>query len=193
MKYIKIFEDFDLDKFMENPEEFFHDDSRKDLVEGDYIKCYRGFGQVLNIGPIFAEVQLLDGQMNIVKVPIDNLVKITKEEAIEKKKNTYDSSKDLKSILDQISEYVDVLSTGDYLEDLKVKNPESAAEYLEEVLVEILSLSRKDPYISHYLDFSKLVNAVASVAHYAMDETEDESIKKRITSVLEKFYELASE
>ena len=191
MKHIKIYEDFDLDKFMENPEDFFHDDSRPEIEEGDYITCYRGTGQVLGMDRTFAEIQLFDGPKTIVKVPIENLTKITREEAKKMISNAADSRKELKNILDQVNRFSDAVeTTSDSGEEVISGNLESTLEYLEETLVEILTLVKKDPYTTQYQDYSNLVGFIARIAHYIMDQSPDPKIQDRTALVLDKFYEI---
>jgi len=191
LKHIKIYEDFDLDKFMENPEDFFHDDSRPEIEEGDYITCYRGTGQVLGMDRTFAEIQLFDGPKTIVKVPIENLTKITREEAKKMISNAADSRKELKNILDQVNRFSDAVeTTSDSGEEVISGNLESTLEYLEETLVEILTLVKKDPYTTQYQDYSNLVGFIARIAHYIMDQSPDPKIQDRTALVLDKFYEI---
>ena len=49
MKHLKIYEDFDLDKFLEDPEGNIHDDNDPEIGPGDWITSYRGVGLVLEM------------------------------------------------------------------------------------------------------------------------------------------------
>lgn len=191
LKHLRMFEDFDLDKFMESPEDFFHDDSSPEIEEGDYITCYRGTGQVLGMDKIFANVQLFDGPKTMVKVPIENLTKITKEEAKRMASQVVDSRKELKKILDQVNNFSDVVETTSDSGDEKISgNIESTLEYLEDILLEILNLIKKDPYTVQYQDYSNLVGTVAKISHFIIEQTGDHKIKDRASLILDKFYEL---
>lgn len=191
-KHIKMFEEFDLERFMASPEEYFHDDESPTIEEGDYVTSYRGTGQVLKLDPIFAQVQLFDGPKSLVKIPVENLTKIKKEEAVDFMKKTVDSRKDLKAILDQVQQYLESVETTSEEEEEKISgNLESTVDYLEEILVDILSLKRKDPYTTQYQDFYSLISLIASISHLAISQTEDRNLLKRITAVLDKFYEIS--
>ena len=60
MKYIKIYEDFDLDKFMQDPEaEFQKNEDNPEIEPGDYVTSYRGPGQVIDMDDNFTETFVL--------------------------------------------------------------------------------------------------------------------------------------
>ena len=70
MKYIKIYEDFDLDKFMQDPEsEFQKNEDNPEIEPGDYVTSYRGPGQVIDMDADFIKIELLDSSKKIVRVP----------------------------------------------------------------------------------------------------------------------------
>ena len=53
MKHVKLFEDFDLDKFLQDPDaEFAKNEDSPELEPGDYVDTYRGHGQLLSIDEI---------------------------------------------------------------------------------------------------------------------------------------------
>jgi hypothetical protein len=193
LKHIKIYEDFDLEKFMENPEEYFHDDSSKDVAEGDYVSSYRGTGQVLKIGPVFLEVQLLDGPSSIVKVPKDMVKKITKKEAIEISKALPNTKRELTQMSEQMRSFLDsVVEEDDDGNEVIKGNIDAAVNYLEEILVELIDLSNKDGYTSYYREFANLVSGVASLSHIIIESTDDNSIKSKVDNILDKFYEISN-
>ena len=61
MKHIRLYENFDLDAFMKDPDSYFHNDDSPEIEIGDYVSSYRGVGQVLNMEADFVKVQLIDG------------------------------------------------------------------------------------------------------------------------------------
>jgi hypothetical protein len=192
LKHIKIYEDFDLDKFMENPDEYFHDDSSKEVEEGDYVNSYRGTGRVLRIGPNFMEIQLLDGPSSIVKVPKDMVKKITKKEAIEISKSLPNTKKELDELANQMSSFIEnVVEEDDQGKEVIRGNIESAVKYLEDVLIDVIALLNKDGYTTLYNEYSRLVSSVASLAHTIIESTEDSEIQSKIDKILDKFYELS--
>ena len=71
MKYIKIYEDFDLDKFMQDPEaEFQKNEENPEIEPGDYVTSYRGPGQVIDMDDDFIKIELLISRINEVFVTI---------------------------------------------------------------------------------------------------------------------------
>jgi hypothetical protein len=194
MKHILLYENFDLDKFMENPDEFFHDDSSPEIEEGDYVTSYRGTGQVLDIGPVFATLQLIDGPETQVKVPIENVTKITREEAMNIIKNKYNSQREIKGILDELQKFSDTvgMTPDDEDDESMTVNLKATVDYLEEILTDIISLKRRDPHTTSYQDYGNLVSLVARIAHFVMDQSqEDDELEKRVASILDKFYEIS--
>jgi hypothetical protein len=193
MKHVILYENFDLDKFMENPDEFFHDDSTPEIEEGDYVTSYRGTGQILDIGPVFATLQLIDGPETQVKVPLENITKITREEAMNIIKNKYNSQKEIKGILDYLQKFSDTVGmTSDDDDEGRSVNLKSTVDYLEEILTDIISLKRKDSHTTSYHDYGNLVSLVARIAHFVMDQSQgDDELQNRIASILDKFYEIS--
>lgn len=193
MKHIILYETFDLDKFMQNPDEYFQDDTRDEIEEGDYVTSYRGTGQVTEIGPVLATVQLLDGDETLVKVPLENLTKISKGELQDFLENRMNSQKEVKKILDELQKFSDAIETTSDEGDEKISgNLESTAEYLEEILTDIISLKRKDTNTTRYQEYSNLVSLIARIAHFVMDQGDsDPDLQERISSVLDKFYEIS--
>ena len=95
MKHVKLFEDFDLDKFMEDPESEFHDDSDPNIVEGDWVTSYRGPAKFLSLSNGMAKVQLINGPASVVSVPYDALTNINKEEALKMSRNMINAKDEL--------------------------------------------------------------------------------------------------
>lgn len=192
MKHVILFEDFDLEKFLNNPEEFFHDDTRPEIEEGDYITCYRGTGQVLELGPVFGKIQLFDGPKTVVQVPIENLTKLNREEAKKIMGRSENSQRELKKILDDLDKFADVIeTTSDQGEEKLSGNLEATVEYLEEILTDILAMSKSDPFTTQYQDYSNLVGLVARISHFIMEQSEQNpDLQNRTALVLDKFYEI---
>jgi hypothetical protein len=80
MKHLKLYEEFDLDRFLDNPEKELADDNSPEINVGNYVDSYRGKGQVLDIDSDFAKVELHNSKGNIVKVPVFALTKISHED-----------------------------------------------------------------------------------------------------------------
>lgn len=193
MKHLIIFEEFDVERFMENPEEYFHDDTSKEIVEGDYVSSYRGSGRVLKIGPVFMEIQLLDGPSSIVKVPKEMATKITKKEAIEISKSLPNTKKELGDMSAQLTTFLEsVVEEDEEGKEVIKGNLDSAVSYLEDILVDVIDLSNKDGYTTYYPEFATLISGVASLAHTIIESTDDNQIQSKIDSILDKFYEISN-
>lgn len=193
LKFIRIYEDFDVEGFMENPEEYFHNDESSEIEIGDYINSYRGTGQVVKIGPMFMEVRLFDGASSIVKVPKDMAKKITKKEAIEISKSLPNTKRELEEMSTGMRNYLSSVVEEDENGNEIIKgNLESAVKYLEDILVDIIFLSNKDGYTSYYPEFANLISGVASLAHTIIESTEDQETKSKVDMILDKFYELSN-
>ena len=192
MKRIKLFEDFNLDKFLENPDSQFHDDSNPDIVEGDWVNSYRGPGQFISIAGDMAKVQLISGSMQIVTVPYEALSKITKSEALEASKKLPNTKKELSEILIQIKDYMDIsVSEDDRGNDTFTGNAQNASSYLEEILVDLIDLKNKDPYVPYYTDYGNIISIVSAICDLILDETEDPALRDRIEFMQDKYYEIS--
>lgn len=193
MKHVRLYEEFDVERFMDNPEEYFHDDESKEIEEGDYVNSYRGSGRVLKIGPVFMEVQLFDGVSSIVKVPKEMAKKITKKEAIEISKALPKTKKELAEMSEQMTGFLESVVEEDEEGNEVIKgNLEGAIKYLEDILVDIIYLSDKDGYTTYYPEFANLVSGVASLAHTIIESTDDPKVKLQVDKILDKFYEISN-
>jgi hypothetical protein len=193
LKHVRLYEEFDVERFMDNPEEYFHDDESKEIEEGDYVNSYRGSGRVLKIGPVFMEVQLFDGVSSIVKVPKEMAKKITKKEAIEISKALPKTKKELAEMSEQMTGFLESVVEEDEEGNEVIKgNLEGAIKYLEDILVDIIYLSDKDGYTTYYPEFANLVSGVASLAHTIIESTDDPKVKLQVDKILDKFYEISN-
>lgn len=167
MKHIKLFEDFDLDKFLDNPGKEMADDNSPEISIGNYIDSYRGKGRVIDIDDDFATVELNNSKGNTVKVPVFALKKISSEEM----ENTQvgDSAGELASLVKQAQEYYDYLQNeADYLEDesdlVNKVNFESLLTFIQDTVVEVISIKNNDTAYDQYDDYHRLINLIASLA-----------------------------
>ena len=192
MKRIKLFEDFNLDKFLENPDSQFHDDSNPDIVEGDWVNSYRGPGQFISLAGDMAKVQLISGSQQIVTVPIGALSKITKAEAIEASRNLPNTKKELSEILSQVKEYAEISISEDNLGNEEFTgNSKNASEYMEEILVDLIDLKNKDPYVPYYKDYGNIISLISLLCDLILDIIDDPALKNRIEFMQEKYYEIS--
>ncbi len=208
MKYLKLFEDFDLDKFMEDPESQFHDDTDPNIVEGDWVTSYRGPAKFLSLSGDMAKVELINGPRSIVSVPFEFLTKITKEEALKLSRNKVDAKKEL-TIMNQEMEAVlkAAISEDDETgEEIFSGNTEKTVSYLEEFLVDLIDLKNKDPYSPYYTEYGSFTSNLANLCYLMLDKIDQdiqntgnqseirelETLKKKIEVIQDKFFEISS-
>ena len=171
MKHVKLFEDFDLDKFMEDPESQFHDDSDPNIVEGDWVTSYRGPAKFLSLTNGMAKVQLINGPGSVVSVPYDALTKINKEEALKMSRNMINA----KDELDKMDSEMDSILSASVGEDdetgdeIFTGNEEKTVSYLEDFLVDLIDLKNKDPYSPYYTEYGKFTSKLATLCYLLID------------------------
>ena len=208
MKYIKLFEDFDLDKFMEDPESQFHDDTDPNIIEGDWVTSYRGPAKVLSISGEMARVELINGPRSIVSVPFEFLTKITKEEALKLSRNKVDAKKELTTMNQEMEAVLKAAiseddETGD---EIFSGNMEKTISYLEEFLVDLIDLKNKDSYSPYYTEYGAFTSNLANLCYLMLDKIDTdiqntgnqtevkelENLKKKIEVIQDKFFEISS-
>ena len=184
MKYIKIYEDFDLDKFMQDPEaEFQKNEENPDIEPGDYVTSYRGPGQVIDMDDDFIKIELLDSSKRIVRVPKDLVTKTKKKDVYQDNKS---HAEEIAEIGEEVRQYAEIISPDG--EDPMNVNVEAIAGFIEDTLIDVLSMYKKDKNVTYLPGYDSIVNGIALIADIA--ETADPSISDRIQAALEKFYEL---
>lgn len=193
MKYVKLYEDFDLDKFMDDPDSQFHDDTNPEIEEGDWVNSYRGPGQLLSIDQRgTCKVQLLDGPRTIAYVPREALTKYTKEEAMKISRELPDTQKELENALADVMRLEETaISYDDNKEEYFSGNPDNVISYFEELLVDLIDLKNKDSYTPYYTEFHKIVTRVALICDLILDSIDDNSLKNRISVMQDKFFEIS--
>jgi hypothetical protein len=194
MKHVRLYENFDLEAFMKDPESYFHDDSSPEIVEGDYVNSYRGVGQVLSMDNDFVKVQLIDGPKSIVRVPRELVTKIAKADAMQIAQALTNTRKELEVLSSDLQDYLDTMSSTDDEETKEIISGdiEASVNYLESILIDVIGLQKKDSYTTSYPQYSQLVSIIATFAHLILETTEDDEIQKRVDSILDKFYEISN-
>jgi uncharacterized protein (UPF0216 family) len=192
MKHVKLYEDFDLDKFLEDPQSQFHDDSNPDIEEGDWVNSYRGPGQLLMVNQRdTCKVQLLDGPGTIAHVPREALTKITKEEAMKISRNLPDTQKELKEALEDIMRLEETSISYNNGEMYFSGKQENVISYFEDLLVDLIDLKNKDSYTPYYTEFHKILTRVALICDLIIDSVDDNALKNRISVMQDKFFEVS--
>lgn len=184
MKYIKLFEAFDLDKFLEDPDSQMGNSASPDIEIGDWTKSYRGIGQVYDIEEDYYIIQLTGSTRALIKVPKFAITKVGKPNS----EDYGNSIKQMDELIQTLSEYIQVLAPDE--ETNQINNPESIVDYIEaEVLLELILIIKKDPDAATYGEFDQIVTRVALLIDLAIEA--EPNLMKRAVAVQDKFYELA--
>jgi len=194
MKHIRLFENFDLDSFMKDPESYFHNDDSPEIEIGDYVNSYRGVGQVLSMDGDFVKVQLIDGPKSIVRVPRELVLKVSKADALQISQSLTNTRKELEMLSSDLQDYLDTMISTDDEETKEVitGDLEASIKYLEDILIDVIGLQKKDSYTTSYPQYSHLVSLIANFAHLILESTEEEEIQNRVDVILDKFYEISN-
>jgi hypothetical protein len=192
MKYLKVYEDFDLDKFLEDPEGNIHDDRDPEIGPGDWVTSYRGIGQVLEMprsSSGLLKVQLVNSAKSIVQVPLELATKIRKEEAEIASSRIPQTTKELEGISNDLDLYSE--SVGAYEDNPSINDPESATEFLEEVLIKLIELKQKDPYTIYHKEYSSILMTFGNLVDVIISSTEDQGLIRKIKKIDDDFYQLS--
>lgn len=207
MKHVKLFEDFDLDKFMKDPESEFHDDSDPNIVEGDWVTSYRGPAKFLSLTNGMAKVQLINGPGSVVSVPYDALTKINKEEALKMSRNMIDAKSELERMISEVDQILKASveedeETGD---EIFIGNEERTVSYLEDFLVDLIDLKNKDTYVPYYTEYGNFLSQLASLCYLLLDHigrgmdssgnpseiSRLKNLKNKVEIIQDKFFEIS--
>lgn len=194
MKHIRLYENFDLDAFMKDPESYFHNDDSTEIEIGDYVNSYRGVGQILSMEGDFVKVQLIDGPKSIVKVPRELVLKVTKADALLIAQTLTNTRQELDVLASDLQDYLDTMTStnDDETKEVISGDLEASVKYLEDILIDVIGLQKKDTYTTYYPQYSQLVSLIATFAHLILESTEDDTIQNKVDVILDKFYEISN-
>jgi hypothetical protein len=192
MKHLKIYEDFDLDKFLEDPAGNIHDDSDPEISPGDWITSYRGIGQVLEMPKSsngLIRVQLVNSAKSIVQVPLELATKIKKEEAEIASSRIPQTTKELDEISNDLDSYSEAI--GAYEDKPSINDPESATDFLEEVLIKLIELKQKDSYTIYHKEYSSVIMTFGNLVDVIISSTDDNNLIRKEKKIDDDFYQLS--
>lgn len=179
LEYVMIFEEFDADQFMENPESGFTDNEESpEIVEGDYVSSYRGSGQILAFVEDFAIVQLEGSEGKKVKVPRSVLTKIKREKITQTVHVDVDT--ELEKIAQSVMTYLNILE-----DDSDAINFESAHRFMQDILVDVIDLQRKDADLISRKEFDIIWHGIVNLGSRIV--TISPEMKDQIDTILAKF------
>jgi hypothetical protein len=192
MKHIRVYEDFHLDKFLEDPEGNIHDDDDPEINPGDWITSYRGIGQVLEMPKSsngLIKVQLVNSAKSIIQVPLELSTKIKKEEAEIASSRTPQTTKELEEISNDLDSYSEAI--GAYEDNPSINDPESAVDFLEEVLIKLIELKQKDSYTIYHKEYSSVLITFGNLVDVIMSSTDDQNLIRKVKKIDDDFYQLS--
>jgi hypothetical protein len=192
MNHIRIYEDFDLDKFLEDPEGNIHDDDDPEINPGDWITSYRGIGQVLEMPKSsngLIKVQLVNSAKSIIQVPLELSTKIKKEEAGIASSRTPQTTKELEEISNDLDSYSEAI--GAYEDSPSINDPESAVDFLEEVLIKLIELKQKDSYTIYHKEYSSVLITFGNLVDVITSSTDDQNLIRKVKKIDDAFYQLS--
>lgn len=194
MKHVRLYENFDLDAFMKDPDSFFHNDDSPEIEIGDYVNSYRGVGQVLSMEGDFVKVQLIDGPKTIVRVPRELILKVSKADALQISQSLTNTRSELDLLSSDLQDYLDTMVSTDDEETKEIitGDVEASVKYLEDILIDVIGLQKKDSYTTSYPQYSQLVSLIATFAHLILESTDDSDVQKKVDVILDKFYEISN-
>ncbi len=194
MRHIKIYESFNLEDFMKDPDSFFHNDDSPEIEIGDYVNSYRGVGQVLSMEGDFVKVQLIDGPKTIVRVPRELILKVSKADALQISQSLTNTRSELDLLSSDLQDYLDTMVSTDDEETKEIitGDVEASVKYLEDILIDVIGLQKKDSYTTSYPQYSQLVSLIATFAHLILESTDDSDVQKKVDVILDKFYEISN-
>ena len=207
MKYTKFLEDFDPNKFIDDPESQFRDDPDPNVVEGDWVTSYRGPAKFLSLSNDMAKVQLINGQGSVVSVPYDALTKINKGEALKMSRNMIVAKSELERMISEMDQILKASveedeETGD---EIFIGNEERTVSYLEDFLVDLIDLKNKDTYVPYYTEYGNFLSQLASLCYLLLDHigrgmdssgnpseiSRLKNLKNKVEIIQDKFFEIS--
>ena len=196
LRHILLYEKFNLEEFMEDPDKHIHDDS-DDIVDiGTYVTSYRGPGQVVGIDGNFWIVKLLDSSKKEIKVPMDLVIKITRAEADEhiKRGSGFDSTVELNKMANDLESFIEANLRDDpesedhmsFMGDIT-----RSFDLIEEILVDLISIKNRDSYMSTRSEYGRLLSYLAFLFEGMLEKTDSNiEVGRKIDSIVKEFKKL---
>lgn len=193
LKNILVFEAFDLDKFLEDPDSNMHDDSDDIIDVGTYVDSYRGPGQVVEEAGNFWIVKLLSENGKDVKIPKEECRKMTKPEVDEYRESISNTNIDLEleSIKDDlnssITTFVEEVAPEKYI---YVGDVQKGINFFDAIIIEMLRLKMKDPDLI-VRDDTWVISQLIAIGLNAIEEaSDDEEVHERVNKMWEEIKNL---
>lgn len=187
MKHLIIFENFDLDKFLSNPGDYIHDEM-EDVGVGSYVETYRGKGQIIGETPEFWILDPMDSSGKNFKVPKDLVTKLSSDEVkdIKSKSSSSENTKnELQNLSDSIEDFMET-SVSDEDGEFKYRgNIQTALDFINDVVVDLVSLNGRDQNMKYYKEFDQTVSLIAILADNILESsTNQDELKLELDKIL---------
>ena len=193
LKNLLMFEAFDLEKFLEDPDGNMHDDSDDRIDVGTYVFSYRGPGQVVDESGNFWVVRLLSEDGKDVKVPKEECEKMTMSQVEEYRESIskIGIDQELESIKDELTSYLQTfVEEPTELQYIYTGNVEKGLSFFDDIIIEILRLKMKDPDLI-LRDNTWIVSQLISTGLNAIESSsDDEEVRERIKKMWEEIMNL---
>lgn len=187
MRHLVIFEDFDLDKFLSDPEDYFRG-NEDEIGIGTYVKTYRGNAQIVDETPEFWVVKLMDSSEKNVKIPKESVTKMDKDLVKSVKGNLSSKSntkKELNNISDSIDDFMESSVTDEDGEWKYRGSIQTAIDFMNDTVLDIISLYKRDQNMKYYPEFDRLTSALAILIDNVLEScAHDQEVKKQIDSIV---------
>lgn len=187
MKHLIIFENFDLDKFLSNPGDYIHDEM-EEVGVGSYVETYRGKGQIIGETPEFWILDPMDSSGKNFKVPKDLVTKLNSDEVkdIKSKSSSSENTKnELQNLSDSIEDFMET-SVSDEDGEFKYRgNIQTALDFINDVVVDLVSLHGRDQNMKYYKEFDQTVSLIAILADSILESsTNQDQLKLELDKIL---------
>ena len=187
MKHLIIFENFDLDKFLSNPGDYIHDEM-EEVGVGSYVETYRGKGQIIGETPEFWILDPMDSSGKNFKVPKDLVTKLSSDEVkdIKSKSSSSENTKnELQNLSDSIEDFMET-SVSDEDGEFKYRgNIQTALDFINDVVVDLVSLHGRDQNMKYYKEFDQTVSLIAILADNILESsTNQDQLKLELDKIL---------
>jgi hypothetical protein len=185
MRHLKIYEDFNLDDFLENPDKYVHDEENPNIEIGSYVETYRGPGQIIDTDRNFWVVRLIDKSQSVIKVPKETVTKKMKLEDVNRLKKYSSGVKtdeELKSICDDLEAYIEANIEDDPEEGVKLNFKIARSfEIIEEILVDLIAINKSDSSMTSKENYGRLLSYLAFLFDCMMEVSNESSeVRKKL-------------
>jgi hypothetical protein len=115
--------------------------------------------------------------------------KIKKEEAEIASSRTPQTTKELEEISNDLDSYSEAI--GAYEDSPSINDPESAVDFLEEVLIKLIELKQKDSYTIYHKEYSSVLITFGNLVDVIMSSTDDQNLIRKVKKIDDDFYQLS--